>query len=361
MTSFWGNHLKLSVFGESHGRAIGAVIDGLPAGIPIDETAIAKEMDRRASRGKALATPRKEADTVNIVSGYFEGHTTGTPLTGMIENTNIRSGDYAGTKDKMRPGHADYTAWLKYGGYQDYRGGGHFSGRLTAPVVFAGAVAKQVLAAKIEGLQVGSRILCIGGVADESIVIPEAYADLQYCDANWPVIDESRIPEMQAAVSEARADKDSVGGIIEGYVTGVPGGLGSPMFETVESRLAALLFAIPAVKGVEFGSGFAMSGMRGSEANDAFYMDGDRVKTRTNHNGGVNGGITNGMPLVFRVAFKPTPSIAQPQATIDMARREDTTIEIAGRHDPCIVLRAIPAVEAATALCLLDLVLEDGR
>jgi chorismate synthase len=361
MTSFWGNHLKLSVFGESHGKAIGAVLDGLPAGISIDEAAIAKEMDRRASRGKSLATPRKEADAVNIVSGFFEGHTTGTPLTGVIENTNTRSKDYARTKDKMRPGHADYTAWLKYGGYQDYRGGGHFSGRLTAPIVFAGAVAKQVLAAKADGLQVGSRILRIGAVADESILPPQAYADLQYGDANWPVIDKSCIPRMQAAVFEARADKDSVGGIIEGYVTGVPGGLGSPMFETVESRLAALLFAIPAAKGVEFGTGFAMSGMRGSEANDTFYMAGDQVKTRTNHNGGINGGITNGMPLVFRVAFKPTPSIARPQATIDMARREDTTIEITGRHDPCIVLRAIPVVEAVTALCLLDLILEDGR
>lgn len=355
MSSNWGNRLKLSVFGESHGAAIGAVIDGLPSGIPLDLAAIAQEMDRRSSRGKALATPRKEADEVEIVSGFFEGRTTGTPLAGIIRNGNTQSRDYSRTKDKMRPGHADYSGWLRYGGYQDYRGGGHFSGRLTAPMVFAGAVARQVLAATYPGARIGSRIVAIGPVWDEKHLPSEAYPDMAFEDETFPLYNGGLKKAMLEEISQARAAQDSVGGVIEGFVTGLPGGMGNPLFESVESSLSALLFAIPAVKGVEFGTGFDMTEMRGSQANDSFFMDGDAVRTRTNHNGGINGGITNGMPLVFRVAFKPTPSIAQEQETVDMARREDTVIAIQGRHDPCIVLRAAPVVEAVTALCILDL------
>jgi chorismate synthase len=362
MTSCWGQHIHLSIFGESHGPMIGAVIDGLPSGFTIDEAQIAAEMDRRSARGKDLATPRKEADRVRIVSGYFNGKTTGTPLTGIIENGNTYSSDYEKTKNKMRPGHADYTAFLRYGGFQDYRGGGHFSGRLTAPMVFAGAVAKQILAQKVPALSVGSRIVQIGQVRDSSVLGPKDYAALQYADAGFPVVDGTLKEAMIREITEARAQKDSVGGIVEGYITGVPGGLGSPIFDNVESRLASFLFAIPAVKGVSFGSGFDISGMRGSEANDAFRMENGHVVTATNHNGGINGGITNGMPIVFRVAFKPTPSIAQTQATIDMATRENTELAIQGRHDPCIVIRALPVVESAAALCLLDLMMEaDGR
>jgi chorismate synthase len=360
MTSCWGQHIHLSIFGESHGPMIGAVIDGLPSGFTIDEAQIAAEMDRRSARGKDLATPRKEADRVRIVSGYFNGKTTGTPLTGIIENGNTHSSDYEKTKNKMRPGHADYTAFLRYGGFQDYRGGGHFSGRLTAPMVFAGAVAKQILAQKVPALSVGSRIVQIGQVRDSSVLGPKDYAALQYADAGFPVADGTLKEAMIREITEARAQKDSVGGIVEGYITGVPGGLGSPIFDNVESRLASFLFAIPAVKGVSFGSGFDISGMRGSEANDAFRMENGHVVTATNHNGGINGGITNGMPIVFRVAFKPTPSIAQTQATIDMATRENTELAIQGRHDPCIVIRALPVVESAAALCLLDLMMEAG-
>ena len=362
MTSCWGQHIHLSIFGESHGPMIGAVIDGLPSGFTIDEAQIAAEMDRRSARGKDLATPRKEADRVRIVSGYFNGKTTGTPLTGIIENGNTHSSDYEKTKNKMRPGHADYTAFLRYGGFQDYRGGGHFSGRLTAPMVFAGAVAKQILAQKVPALSVGSRIVQIGQVRDSSVLGPKDYAALQYADAGFPVVDGTLKEALIREITEARAQKASVGGIVEGYITGVPGGLGSPIFDNVESRLASFLFAIPAVKGVSFGSGFDISGMRGSEANDAFRMEDGHVVTATNHNGGINGGITNGMPIVFRVAFKPTPSIAQTQATIDMATRENTELAIQGRHDPCIVIRALPVVESAAALCLLDLMMEaDGR
>ncbi|MGI6557386.1 MAG: chorismate synthase [Pseudoramibacter sp.] len=362
MTSCWGQHIHLSIFGESHGPMIGAVIDGLPSGFTIDEAQIAAEMDRRSARGKDLATPRKEADRVQIVSGYFNGKTTGTPLTGIIENGNTHSSDYEKTKNKMRPGHADYTAFLRYGGFQDYRGGGHFSGRLTAPMVFAGAVAKQILAQKTPALSVGSRIVQIGKVCDSLVLKPKDYAALQYADAGFPVADGALKDAMIREITEARAQKDSVGGIVEGYITGVPGGLGSPIFDNVESRLASFLFAIPAVKGVSFGSGFDISGMRGSEANDAFRMEDGRVVTATNHNGGINGGITNGMPIVFKAAFKPTPSIAQTQATVDMATRENTELAIQGRHDPCIVIRALPVVESAAALCLLDLMMEaDGR
>ncbi len=358
MSSFWQNHIKLSVFGESHGPAIGATLDGLPAGIPIGEKLIVDEMKRRSASGKALATPRKEDDKVDILSGLFNGCTTGTPLTGIIVNSNTRSGDYTKTKDLMRPGHADYTAKLRYAGYSDYRGGGHFSGRLTAPLVFAGAVCKQILAVKCPDLTIASRIVSIGKVSDETRLSPEDYETFAVIDPMFPLADERKKEPMLAEIKKAAEDKDSVGGVIEGFVTGAPGGLGSPIFDGAESVLASLLYAIPAVKGVSFGAGFDLADMRGFEANDSFHTDGKTVRTRTNYNGGINGGITNGMPVVFRVAFKPTPSIAKHQQTVDFSKMEDAEIAIAGRHDPCIVLRAAPVVEAMTAVGVLDLLIE---
>ena len=336
MSSIWGNKIKVSVFGESHGAAIGATIDGLPSGVAVDLEKVAAEMKRRAASSSRLATPRKEADEVEIVSGFFEGKTTGTPLTGIIRNGNTRSKDYARTKDLMRPGHADYSGWMRYGGFQDYRGGGHFSGRLTAPIVFAGAVAKAALAQIAPEVKIGSRILSIGSVQDKRDLKPEEYGSLCYENPLFPLYTKTLEETM----------KDDI--------TGMPAGVGDPLFDSVESRLSALLFSVPAVKGVEFGLGFDITELRGSAANDPFYMDSDRVKTTTNNNGGINGGITNGMPIVYRAAFKPTASIAQPQKTIDMAAKKDAEIEIQGRHDPCIVLRACPVVEAVTALCMLD-------
>lgn len=357
MSSIWGNKIKVSVFGESHGAAIGATIDGLPSGVSVDQEAVAFEMKRRAASSSRLATPRKEADEVEIVSGFFEGKTTGTPLTGIIRNGNTRSKDYARTKDLMRPGHADYSGWVRYSGFQDYRGGGHFSGRLTAPLVFAGAVAKAALAQVAPEVKIGSRILSIGSVWDKKDLKPGEYAAFRYENPMFPLYTKTLEEAMKDEILDAIKDQDSVGGVIEGYVTGMPAGVGDPLFDSVESRLSALLFSVPAVKGVEFGLGFDITGLRGSVANDPFYMDGSRVKTTTNNNGGINGGITNGMPIVYRAAFKPTASIAQPQKTVNMATSEDAEIEIQGRHDPCIVLRACPVVEAVTALCMLDFLL----
>ncbi len=357
MSSTWGNKLEIAVFGESHGTAIGVTMNGLPPGIALDMDDIKYEMARRSAQGKRLATPRKEPDTVQIVSGFFEDKTTGTPLTGLIYNTNTRSKDYARTRDLMRPGHADYSGWMRYSGYQDYRGGGHFSGRLTAPIVFAGAVAKQVLKQMLPEVTIGSRITAIGKVQDTTQFSEEAYASLQYEDPLFPVCSSQAAEAMEEEILNAVKEHDSVGGVIEGYVIGMPAGVGDPLFDSIESRLSSLLFSIPAVKGVEFGRGFEIASMKGSEANDPFRMDGERVVTVSNNNGGINGGITNGMPIVFRAAFKPTASIAKPQSTVNMMTKENAEIEIQGRHDPCIVLRACPAVEAVTALCMLDFIL----
>lgn len=354
MSSIWGNKIQVSIFGESHGAAIGATLNGLPSGVEIDLEKVAYEMKRRAASSSRLATPRKEADEVEIVSGFFEGRTTGTPLTGIIRNGNTRSKDYARTKDLMRPGHADYSGWMRYDGFQDYRGGGHFSGRLTAPIVFAGAIAKAALAQIAPEVRIGSRILAIGSVADVRDLQPADYAGLCYENPLFPVYTPELEEKMKDEILEAVKAHDSVGGIVEGYVTGMPAGVGDPLFDSVESRLSALLFSVPAVKGVEFGLGFDITKLRGSQANDPFCMEGEAVRTVTNNNGGINGGITNGMPIVYRAAFKPTASVALPQKTINMATREDAEIEIQGRHDPCIVLRACPVVEAVTALCLLD-------
>ena len=327
--------MKYTIFGESHGPEIGVVLTGVPAGIALDWDFILSEMARRAPGQSALSTARKEADTPEVVSGVFEGKTTGAPLCAIIQNTDTRSRDYEELRRKPRPSHADYAAFVASGGFRDYRGGGHFSGRLTAPLVFAGAVAKQVL--KPRGITVSARISMLGGVKDPS---------------------QSQIEDI---VLSAKQAGDSVGGTIACTVEGMPAGLGAPDFGcNVEGIFSQYLFAVPAVKGVAFGAGFALASMRGSEANDPFYMDGDTVKTRTNNAGGVNGGITNGMPITFEAVLRPTTSIYKEQDTVDLDTMKDAKLIIHGRHDPCIVTRAVVVIEAAAALASCE-VLEGGR
>ena len=361
MSGIWGNHLKLSIFGESHGQAVGVVINGLPAGIKLDWDLINVQMARRAPGKNALVTARQESDQYEIVSGYFNNKTTGSPLCCLIWNKDRRSQDYEDIKGILRPSHADYTARVKYENCHDYRGGGHFSGRLTAPLVFAGAIARQVLAK--QEIVLGSHIFSIGEVQerlfDLNDICQEQLLDLGEMD--FPALDPEKADIMKALILETKKEKDSVGGVIETAVINLPVGIGSPFFDSVESKIAQLLFAIPAVKGVEFGAGFGITRMRGSEANDPFVLQAEQVRTVTNHSGGIQGGISNGMPLVFRVAFKPTPSIGKVQTTVDLEKREEVEISIKGRHDPCIVPRAVPVVEAVAALALLDLMIEkDG-
>ncbi|MDD6160715.1 MAG: chorismate synthase [Oscillospiraceae bacterium] len=340
--------MNYTIFGESHGPAIGVTLTGVPAGLALDREAVRREMARRAPGRDDISTARREADEVKILSGMFEGKTTGTPLCAVIENTDTRSGDYAATKDLARPGHADWPAQVRYGGNQDYRGGGHFSGRLTAPLVFAGAVAKQLLAEK--GVLVAAHISSIYGVSDASAEDPESL--LAAASKPFPVLDDAAGEAMRQAILEAKGDQDSVGGSIECAVFGLPAGLGSPDFgENVEGIFSQYLFAVPAVKAVAFGAGTAFSLMRGSEANDPLYVDENgRVCAEQNCAGGVNGGITNGMPVVFEVTMRPTPSIARTQFTVDMAKMENAELRLKGRHDPCVVPRAVPVIEAAAAL-----------
>lgn len=356
MSSDFGKKVKITIFGQSHSEAIGVVIDGLPVGEVIDLEEAQRFMDRRAPGRNAYSTPRKEADMPRVVSGLFEGKTCGAPICAVIENTNTRSKDYDKLKDLPRPGHADYTAWVKYDGCNDHRGGGHFSGRLTAPLCFAGAVCKQILARK--GIHVGAHILAIKGVKDTPFDEVNVDADVLQAVAEkaFPVQDDAAGEAMQAAIAAAKEQADSVGGIIECAVTGLPVGVGEPMFDGLESVLAAAVFAIPAVKGVEFGKGFGVADLFGSENNDdfAYHADGS-VCTKTNNHGGSLGGISSGMPLVLRAAFKPTPSIGKEQDTISISKRENDRLAVVGRHDPCIVPRAVPCVEAAAAVAILDL------
>lgn len=323
--------MNYTIFGESHGPAIGVVVTGLPAGVMLDMEAIGSEMARRAPGQDQTSTARKEADIPEILSGVFQGKTTGTPLAAVIRNTDTHSGDYAQLKDLPRPSHGDYAGFVRYGGCNDYRGGGHFSGRLTAPLVFAGAVAKQVLAQR--GITAAARISMLGGVKDPDPA------------------------QAEAIILAAREAGDSVGGCIACEVCGLPAGFGAPdLGENAEGIFAKHLFAVPAVKGIAFGAGFGFASMRGSEANDPFYMDGGMVRTRTNHAGGINGGITNGMPVAFEVVIRPTPSIAKEQQTVSLSRRTNETLSITGRHDPCIVKRALPVIEAAAALATMELI-----
>ena len=350
--------MKHTIFGESHGPAIGVVLEGVPSGIELDLERIAFDLARRAPGKDNLSTPRKEADIPEIVSGLFEGHTTGTPLCAVIRNTDTRSKDYAKTKDLARPGHADYTGFMRYQGYNDYRGGGHFSGRLTAPLVFAGAVAKQILAA--EGITVGAHIRSIAGVEDlpfqndEQPLSKGLLAELVH--KPFPVLLDEQGKAMQNAILAAREQKDSVGGVIECAVLGVPAGLGVPDFGgNVEGIFSQHLFAVPGVKAVGFGDGFGFGALKGSQANDLLYMRNGEVTSDTNHSGGVNGGISNGLPILFEVALRPTASIAQPQKTVNMDTWTNDEITIQGRHDPCIVHRAVPVIEAAAALATCEL------
>lgn len=359
MGSIWGNALKISIFGESHGGGIGVVLDGFPSGILFDEDFVLREMDRRAPGKNKQSTARKEADLPKILSGIYQGYTTGTPICAMIENTDTRSGDYKDFSTHPRPGHADYTGLVRFGGYNDPRGGGHFSGRLTAPLVFAGAMCKLYL--KTKGITVGAHIQSIAQIQDTPFDDVEVSAEQmeQLRMQEYPIINPLAQKAMLAAIEEARLDQDSVGGVIECASVGVPAGLGSPMLDSVEGRLASLLFSVPAVKGVEFGVGFGFAEFRGSHANDTFTLtDEEKVVTETNNNGGILGGITSGMPLIFRTAIKPTPSIAKPQRTLNLSTGEVEELCIKGRHDPCIVTRAAPVIEAAAAVALTDLYLE---
>lgn len=348
--------MRYSIFGESHGPAIGVVLEQVPPGLVLDREAISKEMARRAPGKSPLSTARKEADVPEILSGVFDGKTTGTPLCAIIHNSDHHSKDYAKTRFLARPSHGDYTGFVRYQGCNDYRGGGHFSGRLTAPLVFAGAVAKQLLAQR--GITVGAHISQIGTVKDKSFadtqLTPTLFQTLS--EKAFPTVDDQAGAAMQAEILQAREELDSIGGAIQCAVLGLPVGVGSPDLGcNVEGVLAQHLFAVPAVKGISFGVGFAFASMRGSQANDPFYMDGGQVKTRTNHSGGVNGGISNGMPVLFQVAIRPTPSIGQEQNTINFSTMEDAKLTIQGRHDPCIVHRAVPVIEAAAALAICEL------
>lgn len=352
-----GERLRVSVFGESHGPAIGAVADGLPEGETLDFERLAAFMARRAPGG-ALSTPRREADAVRVLSGVKDGVTTGAPLGVLIENTNARSGDYEKLKRVPRPSHADYPALLRYHGHADPAGGGHFSGRLTAPLCAVGGLCLQMLSRR--GVTVGAHLQEVAGIADAPVdslkLTPEALAAV--AQSPFPVFDADAGARMRAAIGSARAEGDSVGGVVELFALGLPGGLGDPMFGGVENRLATALFGIPAVRGVSFGEGFAAARMRGSAHNDAYCLEDGRVRTRTNHHGGVLGGITTGAPLVARMAVKPTPSIAAAQRTLDLGAMEETTLTIGGRHDPCIAHRAVPVMEAVAAIVLLDLLLQ---
>jgi len=351
MKNTFGTSVAVTLFGESHGPYIGAVIDGLAPGIEIDEDYIAHMLTLRRPAGK-ISTPRKEQDAFMIVSGAVNGKTTGTPLTILIPNENVKSGDYAAMKTVARPSHADYTAQCKYHGHQDSRGGGHFSGRITAALVAAGAVCKCALEKK--GIYIGTHVKKCAGVEDRGF--NDLAADIAALnDKVFAVLDENNGEKMQQAILDAAAEGDSVGGVLETAVIGMPAGVGEPWFDTVESELAHMLFAIPAVKGVEFGAGFKICDLRGSAANDAMRMENGRVVTLTNHNGGINGGITNGMPIVFRTAIKPTPTIFKAQNTVDFAAMEDAVLQQKGRHDPAIVHRARVVQDAAAAIVLCDM------
>ena len=350
MKNTFGQSVAVTLFGESHGAEIGAVIDGMAPGILVDEDFIRHQLTLRRPAGK-ISTARVESDPFRIVSGVFEGRTTGTPICILIPNSNTKSGDY--TRGLPRPGHADYTALCKYHGYEDYRGGGHFSGRITAPLVAAGAIAISALREK--GIYIGTHMASVGRVKDRSFGA-DLNADIDLlADLNFPVLDADAADRMREEIEAAARDGDSVGGTLETVVTGMPAGVGEPWFDTVESILSHALFAIPAIKGVAFGDGFEMAQMRGSEANDALTTDGKTVTTKTNHNGGINGGITNGMPLCFTCAVKPTPSIFKAQDTVDTETMQNATLELKGRHDPAIIHRARVVVDSMTALVLCDL------
>ena len=355
MSSTYGERIKLSIFGQSHGAAIGMTLDGVPAGLPVDTGNLQQFLNRRAPGQNNFSTPRKEEDAPEFLSGIVDGYTCGAPITAIIRNKNTRSGDYSELKDCPRPGHADYTAQVKYGGYQDVAGGGHFSGRLTAPLCIAGGLCKQWLEAK--DIQIGAHISVIAGIADDPVYLDWINPNLSMIHTDFPVLNPEAGAKMRQAIADAHADGDSVGGVIECIVTGLPAGIGEPMFGGMESRIAQIVYGIPAVKGLDFGSGFSGSYLRGSQNNDAYTLADGAVKAVTNNAGGILGGITNGMPLVFQTAIKPTPSISRPQKSISLSRMEQQELVVKGRHDPCIVPRAVPVIEAAAAIAVFDAML----
>lgn len=361
MSSTIGNNIKISIWGQSHSKAVGVTIDGLPVGREINMELLQKFMNRRAPGRNKYSTKRKEADKPIILSGMLDGKTCGAPLCAMIENTNTISGDYDNIRDHPRPGHADFTAQKKYKGFQDVSGGGHFSGRLTAPMCIAGGIAKQIL--EDQGIKVFARILQIGDVRDADL--SAEFANLDQNDMamrlenvtreDFPTLNQNVAKKMQDTILKAANEGDSVGGIIECVITNMPAGIGEPIFDGIEGELAKAIFGVPAVKGLEFGAGFKVAEMRGSENNDEFVIENGMIKTETNNHGGILGGISSGMEIVFRVAIKPTPSIAMTQNSISIKNKVEEELEIKGRHDPCIVLRAVPVIEAVAAFTLLDL------
>lgn len=355
MSSMWGNKVKISIFGESHSSGIGVVLDGIEAGVNIDMDKVLEMMARRAPGKDKASTKRLEKDFPKVMCGIKNGKTTGAPITAVIENTDTRSNDYSEFSRCPRPGHADYTAFVKYKANNDFAGGGHFSGRLTAPLVFAGAICKQVLEQK--GIKVFAHINSVGDVYDtsfENAVINDEL--INKLNSSFAVIDEQKGVQMRELIEDARLSLDSIGGTVECMITGVDAGFGSPMFDGAENIISSLIFGIPAVKGIEFGKGFELSQMRGSQSNDSFLFDENKnVVTKTNNCGGILGGITNGMPIYFKVALKPTPSIAREQDTVDLVDKCNTKINIKGRHDPCIVQRAVAAVESAAAVAICEL------
>ncbi len=351
MKNTFGNTVSVTLFGESHGAAIGAVLDGVAPGIEVCEEFIAHRLSLRRPHD-ALSTSRREQDDFKIVSGVYGGKTTGTPICIIIPNSDVKSADYSEIELKCRPGHADFTAAVKYGGFADPRGGGHFSGRITAALVAAGAIL--IYALRQKGINIATHIRSIGAVSDRPF--GELQSDIELLNnADFAALDSAAAEQMKAEILAAKAEGDSIGGVLETAVTGLPAGVGEPWFDTVEGVLSHALFSIPAVKGVEFGAGFSLAGMRGSEANDEFFAENGEIKTKTNNAGGILGGITNGMPLLFRTAVKPTPTIAREQQTVDFKKKENTTLAAKGRHDPCIVHRARVVVDSVTAIALCDL------
>ncbi len=354
MKNTYGNSIGITIAGESHGEGICVILDGIGAGFRVDEEFIKAQLSLRRPSGKE-STGRVEGDSFRIISGVFEGYTTGTPVCIVIENTSQRSHDYSKTRYKARPSHADYTAHVKYKGYEDYRGGGHFSGRITSGIVAAGAIAIGIL--KEKGIAIGTHVKSCANVGDRDF--SEYSKDIEYLsDKNFPVLDMCAEKLMREEIAKAKAELDSVGGVTETAVIGLPSGIGEPWFDSVESRISHMMFSVPAVKGIEFGKGFELSGMRGSEANDPFHMENGEIRTLTNNNGGINGGITNAMPIIFRCAVKPTPSILREQDTVDMSTGENCKLTVEGRHDPAIVHRAAVVINSATALCILDMMAE---
>lgn len=350
-----GTNISLTLFGESHGPAIGIVLDGLPAGFSIDEKRIQSDMEKRKAKG-AISTKRHEADHVHIVSGVFEGKTTGTPLAILIENTNTRSKDYTKTHYRLRPGHADFTAFEKYHGFQDYRGGGHFSGRLTAPIVAAGSICRQILENK--QVYIGSHIEELYTLKDDSFSEDVSILKTQINDINhkeFATLNKEKGKKMEDLITKTAAEGDSVGGILETAILGLPAGIGEPAFDGVESILSHALFSVPAVKGVSFGLGFGFAHQKGSQANDAFAMEDGKIITKTNHNAGINGGISNGMPIIIHTVVKPTPSIYKEQDSVDYSTKQNVKLQIQGRHDPCIIHRARIVVDSVIAFSILDL------